>query len=113
MNWAGGMIWPVTPGHLAMKTFRYADANRLVIIGSVARPLLVFKVTFSAKLRDLFRDPSLYHCLSINKIEIKKDKNGLYSYLWALAIKTILKNDSFSIIIKSMRYFLGSIRVRR
>ena len=35
-----------------------------------------------------------------------------YSYLWALAIKTVLKNDSFSIIIKSMRHFLGSVRVR-
>ena len=35
------------------------------------------------------------------------------SYLWALAIETILENDSFIIIIKSMRYFLGSVRVRR
>ena len=40
------------------------------------------------------------------------DNNWLYSYLWALAIKTILKNDSFSIIIKSMRHFLGSVGVR-
>ena len=37
------------------------------------------------------------------------DNNWLYSYL---AIKTILKNDSFSIIIKSMRHFLGSVGVR-
>ena len=33
---------------------------------------LVFKVTFSLKLRDPFRDPSLKHFISINKIEINK-----------------------------------------
>ena len=38
-------------------------------------------------------------------------KNGLYSYLWALAVKTILKMIHFSSIIKSMRHFLGSVGV--
>ena len=39
-------------------------------------------------------------------------KNGLYSYLWALAVKTILKMIHFSSIIESMRHFLGSVGVR-
>ena len=39
-------------------------------------------------------------------------KNGLYSYLWALAIKTVLKIIYFSIMIKIMRHFLGSVGVR-
>ena len=33
---------------------------------------ILLKVTFSAKLEDPFRDKSLKHCFSINKIEINK-----------------------------------------
>ena len=75
------------------------------------------QITFPAKLRDPFRDPSLLHCISTNKFEIY---NGIILIKWVIWMpvapvhqKSPKNEPNFNIIVQNMRHFLGSVWVCR